>query len=95
MAGSSNWTKRVAAAALVSSALGGSLAFCSPSNGGHPEASEWQGTERCAGVARAGKNDCSTSAHSCSGQASADNVAGEWISVPKGLCEKIAGGRVI
>lgn len=48
--------------------------------------------EKCYGVAKAGQNDCATSAHSCSGQAKTDNVPEEWKFVPKGTCEK-AGGK--
>ena len=51
--------------------------------------------EKCAGVAKAGKNDCGTGKHSCAGQSSADRGADEWIYVPKGTCEKIAGGKVV
>ena len=51
--------------------------------------------EKCAGVAKAGKNDCGTSKHSCAGQAAADRSPDEWIYVPKGTCEKIAGGKVV
>lgn len=51
--------------------------------------------EKCAGVAKAGKNDCGTAKHSCSGQASTDRAADEWIYVPKGTCDKIAGGKVV
>lgn len=48
--------------------------------------------ERCYGVAREGGNDCATPKHACAAQASAHRDASEWIMVPKGLCEKIAGG---
>jgi uncharacterized membrane protein len=54
-----------------------------------------EGMEKCAGVAKAGKNDCGTSKHSCAGQASADRMADEWIYVPTGTCDKIAGGKVV
>lgn len=54
-----------------------------------------EGMEKCAGVVKAGQNDCGTSKHSCSGQASADRGPDEWIYVPKGTCEKIAGGKVV
>ncbi len=49
--------------------------------------------EKCAGVAKAGKNDCGAldGSHGCSGQASKDNDANEWVYVPKGTCEKIGG----
>ena len=48
--------------------------------------------EKCYGVAKAGQNDCGTAAHSCSGQAKADNEPDEWKFVAKGTCEK-AGGK--
>lgn len=51
--------------------------------------------EKCAGIAKAGKNDCGTSGHECSGQSKKDSVADEWVYVPKGTCGKIAGGKVI
>jgi uncharacterized membrane protein len=50
--------------------------------------------ERCHGIVRAGRNDCGTSRHACAGQASADAQADEWISLPAGTCERIAGGRL-
>jgi len=51
-------------------------------------------TEKCAGIAKAGKNDCGTSKNACAGQVKADQDAEAWISVPKDLCEKIVGGRL-
>ena len=50
--------------------------------------------EKCAGVARAGKNDCGTSKTSCAGSIQTDRDTEAWIFVPKGTCEKIAGGTV-
>ncbi|WP_456380815.1 BufA1 family periplasmic bufferin-type metallophore [Thiolapillus sp.] len=52
------------------------------------------GFEKCMGIAKAGKNDCGTSAHACAGQATKDNDPEEWVYVPKGTCDKIAGGKV-
>lgn len=52
------------------------------------------GFEKCAGVAKAGMNDCGTSLHACAGQASVDNDAEEWIYVPAGTCSKIAGSTL-
>ena len=51
-------------------------------------------TEKCAGIVKAGKNDCGTSKHACSGQSKADG-GDEWVYVPKGACEKIVGGSVV
>ncbi|HET9642312.1 MAG TPA: DUF2282 domain-containing protein [Burkholderiaceae bacterium] len=50
--------------------------------------------ERCYGIARAGHNDCGTSQHSCAGQARREASDEEWLSLPAGTCERIAGGRV-
>lgn len=49
--------------------------------------------EKCGGVVKAGKNDCGTAKHDCAGQAQADGSADEWIVLPKGLCERIVGGK--
>lgn len=51
--------------------------------------------EKCTGVVKAGKNDCGTSTHSCAGQAKTDGDANEWIALPKGVCERIVGGKVM
>ena len=47
--------------------------------------------EKCFGVAKAGKNDCGNTKHSCAAQAKADNDAAEWNYVAKGTCEKLGG----
>jgi uncharacterized membrane protein len=51
-------------------------------------------TEKCAGIVKAGKNDCGTSVSSCAGTAKVDNDKEAWILVPAGTCDKIAGGHV-
>ena len=61
-----------------------------------PLAAQAQGnTEKCYGVVKAGKNDCQTSTSSCAGTSKKDAQADAWISVPKGTCEKIAGGKTV
>jgi uncharacterized membrane protein len=47
--------------------------------------------DKCYGIAKAGKNDCAASGHSCAGQAKMDNQPAEWNYVPKGECEKRGG----
>ena len=47
--------------------------------------------EKCYGIAKAGQNDCAAGAHSCAGQAKADNDANDWKYVAKGSCEKMGG----
>jgi len=51
-------------------------------------------TEKCAGIVKAGKNDCGTSKSACAGTTKADRDPEAWIAVPKGTCERIAGGTV-
>ena len=50
--------------------------------------------EKCYGVAKAEKNDCAAKdgSHSCAHLAKRDNDPATWVYVPKGLCEKLAGG---
>jgi len=52
------------------------------------------GMEKCAGIVKAGMNDCGTSQHDCGGLATEDNDPEEWIYVPEGTCEKIAGATL-
>ena len=51
-------------------------------------------TEHCYGIAKAGKNDCATAAHSCAGQSSKDMSKADFVAVPTGTCAKIAGGSM-
>jgi uncharacterized membrane protein len=50
--------------------------------------------EKCYGVSTAGKNDCQTATSSCAGTSKKDAQNDAWLSVPKGTCEKIVGGRL-
>lgn len=84
---------------LVKAAIGSVLAL----GMGHAVAEEKDDTaaagtpqmERCAGIVKAGMNDCGTSQHSCAGQGKEDYDPEEWIALPKGTCEKIVGGTVL
>ena len=49
--------------------------------------------EKCYGVAARGKNDCAEGQHSCIGQASRDRDPDSFVLVPKGDCQKLAGGK--
>ena len=51
--------------------------------------------EKCAGIVKAGKNDCATSKNQCHGQATSNADSEAWIELPKGTCDKIAGAHVI
>lgn len=59
-----------------------------------PASAAKEGFEKCQGIAKAGMNDCGTSQHACAGQAKTDADAEEWVYVPEGTCDKIAGGKV-
>jgi uncharacterized membrane protein len=49
-------------------------------------------TEKCYGIALAGKNDCGTAKHACAGQgAKVDKDSSEWKYVAKGTCENMGG----
>lgn len=53
-----------------------------------------EGFEKCAGIVKAGMNDCGNSRHGCSGQAGKDGLPDEWLYVPNGTCKKIAGATL-
>ena len=55
--------------------------------------------EKCAGIVKAGKNDCATNdcataTNACHGHVTEDRKAMAWIYVPKGACEKIVGAHL-
>ena len=51
-------------------------------------------SEKCYGVAKAGKNDCKTDTHSCAGSTKMERDPASWISLTAGTCEKLAGGSL-
>jgi uncharacterized membrane protein len=53
-----------------------------------------QETEQCFGVAKASMNDCKAGAHDCAGKSTVDADPQSFVVVPKGTCEKIAGGSL-
>ncbi|MFN0317104.1 MAG: DUF2282 domain-containing protein [Burkholderiales bacterium] len=79
---------------MIRSALAGLVALGLTAGGTSALAAKGD-NEKCAGIAKAGKNDCGTSKHSCAGQAKADGDAEEWVYVPKGSCDKIVGGKLV
>ncbi|MGH8672041.1 MAG: BufA1 family periplasmic bufferin-type metallophore [Burkholderiales bacterium] len=50
--------------------------------------------EKCAGIIKAGFNDCGTSHGHCAGTIEQDGDSEAWIYVPKGTCEKIVGAHL-
>lgn len=57
---------------------------------------DMDGKEKCFGVVKAGLNDCGNAGktHSCAGMATTDAAGDEWLGVPTGTCEKLAGGSL-
>ena len=85
-------TKNIATAAISSILTLGVLAV--PTVNAVPnQPTAW---EKCAGIAKAGKNDCGAlnGNHNCAGQATVNDDSNEWVYLPKGTCEKVTGGVV-
>ena len=49
---------------------------------------------KCYGINAAYKNDCKSPGHSCAGQDTKARDPNAFVAVPKGLCEKIDGGKL-
>jgi Predicted integral membrane protein len=79
--------------AVLNSALAAVVALGSLGLANDALAAEKQG-EKCYSVAKAGKNDCQTATSACAGSAKQDADPTAFIYVPKGTCEKIAGGNL-
>jgi uncharacterized membrane protein len=74
----------------VRSAIAGLLALGAASLGTQVLAAD-VATEKCAGIVKAGKNDCGTTKLSCHGSLKVDNGGDARIEVPKGPCACTAG----
>lgn len=78
--------KRQVAISAALAAIAASISASATADDGSSE------REKCYGIAKAGKNDCSAiGSHSCAGQAKKDNDPNEWKFVPKGTCENQGG----
>jgi uncharacterized membrane protein len=51
--------------------------------------------EQCAGIIKAGLNDCATVTNDCHGHVTKDADRMAWIYVPTGTCSKLAGARLV
>ncbi|NEP88506.1 MAG: DUF2282 domain-containing protein [Okeania sp. SIO2C2] len=80
---------------VVASAITGVLAVGLTTFGNSQEAlAGKEGMEKCAGIVKAGMNDCNANGHSCSGQSTVSGDPNEWIYVAEGTCEKIVGATL-
>ena len=93
---------RSLATATLAAAVGFALAASAQAQQGKPMTKEQKMTmermvknnlEKCYGVAARGKNDCAEGQHSCVGQATRDRDPASFVLVPKGDCQKLAGGK--
>ncbi|MGA9665499.1 MAG: DUF2282 domain-containing protein [Gallionella sp.] len=80
---------------ILSAAIG-SLLVLGFASGNANAADNKMNMEKCFAIAKAGMNDCSSnkSAHACAGQATRNNDPMDFVAVPKGTCDKIAGGSL-
>ena len=78
--------------ALVAAAISGLFAMNFAATAG--AADESAATEKCYGVAKAGMNDCAAPTHACSGQSKAERSKTDWVKLPAGTCERLAGGML-
>lgn len=79
---------------LLKSAIAGIIAATLSTAVGATDAPGVKNSEKCYGIAKAGKNDCGTATHGCGAHSKQDGDGSEWLMVPKGLCEKIVGSSL-
>lgn len=51
-------------------------------------------SEKCYGVAKAGKNDCAGAKHACAGQSTVEKSSADYVRLPKGTCDRLVGGSL-
>lgn len=75
-------------ATLLAAIAGVDMAHAADKKDAQPE------REKCYGVAKAEKNDCASKdgSNACAGHAKKDRDENTWVYMPKGLCDKLAGG---
>lgn len=84
--------RQIQNAAVIAAALGASI-LAVYANTNWLNANQIEQRERCYGVAYKGKNDCAGAKHACASQSTHDKDPQEYIMVPKGLCDRIVGGK--
>jgi uncharacterized membrane protein len=85
-------TSAATAASSLLSALALAAALSTPAKAGPVE--QPAGSEKCYGIAKAGKNDCAAGAHSCAGQGTKNGDKMSYVYLPAGACAKIVGGSM-
>ena len=80
---------------MLQVAISGVLALTGAAFAASAFAAADEDKEQCAGIVKAGKNDCATATNDCHGHVTEEGNAMAWIYVPKGTCERIVGGRLV
>ena len=80
--------------AILAAAIGSLVGFAGPAFSADDGKNAAAATEKCYGVAKAGKNECATGAHSCQAEAKKDGDGKDWVKLPKGTCERLVGGSL-
>ncbi len=80
--------------ALVATALTGVLTVGIASVVNQQALAEKEGMEKCAGIVKAGMNDCGANGHDCAGMSKVDGDPEEWMYLPTGTCNKIVGATL-
>jgi uncharacterized membrane protein len=81
--------------AILNTAFGSLFSFGALTVAADASAADAPKMEKCAGIVKAGKNDCQTSVSACAGTAKKDGQKDAWIYLPKGSCDRIIGGVVV
>lgn len=81
---------------LSASSLLGALALAATRScaANAPPVAQPPGSEKCYGIAQAGKNDRAGGAHSCAGRGTRDADKSSHVYLPVGACAKIAGASL-
>ena len=80
---------------MLQVAISGVLALTGAAFASSAFAAAGEDKEQCAGIVKAGKNNCATATNDCHGHVTEEGNAMAWIYVPKGTCERIVGGRLV
>lgn len=79
--------------AVVTAALGAVLVILYTNTNWLSPTVNAEERERCYGISRIKQNDCATSTHSCAYQSTTSKDPEEFIMLPKGICDRIVGGK--
>lgn len=80
---------------LLKLAVSGLVASGALASGTNALAADEPQMEQCAGIIKAGKNDCATSTSACHGHVTTDSNPEAWIYLPAGTCERLVGARIV